>query len=120
LSGPTTRDFSSTSSNTFGQSFAQLPHPMQVSSSTTGAFAINAPSSQQFKVLDELLDLYAEINTFDTFHAFVRVLLFQMGRKFFAAFFEAYDISVLPFVKIKTGINTVLSDLRIHLDNLVL
>jgi hypothetical protein len=120
LSGPITCDFSSTSSNTFGQIFAQLPHPMQVSSSTTGVFGIKAPSSKQFKVLDELLDLYAEIKAFDAFHAVICVLLFQMGRKFFAAFFEIDDIRVLPVIKMKTGINAVLPDLRIHFDNLAL
>jgi hypothetical protein len=45
LSGPITWDFSFTISNTRGQTSAQLPQPIQVSSSTTGTFAIDAPSS---------------------------------------------------------------------------
>jgi hypothetical protein len=79
--GPITWDFSSTISNTRGQTDAQLPQPIQVSSSTTGTFAMLAPSLQQFKVLDELPHLHAEIDAFDAVHAGIGILFFKMGRK---------------------------------------
>jgi hypothetical protein len=117
--GPITWDFSLTISNTRGQTAAQLPQPIQVSSSTTGTFAMKAPSLYQLKVLDELPHLHTEIDAFDAVHAGIGILFFKMGRKFLGAFLEFNDIGVLVLVKIKAGSDAVFPDLRIHLHNLV-
>jgi hypothetical protein len=82
---------------------------MQSSSSTSGTLAIDAPSSYQCKVLDELLHLHSEVDAFDPFHAFIGVFLFEMSFKFLFAFFEGNDISVLPCFKIESGFNSALS-----------
>jgi hypothetical protein len=91
-----------------------------VSSSTTGDFAINLPSSYQFEVLEELPDLNAKIDSFDSIDAGVGVLFFKMGRKFLRAFLEFDDIGVLVPVEIEASGDAVFPDLRIHVHNLIL
>jgi hypothetical protein len=64
LSGPITWDFSFTISNTRGHTSAQLPQPIQLSSSTTGTFAIEAPSLSLFQSAIALMSAIHDIFQF--------------------------------------------------------
>jgi hypothetical protein len=71
------------------------------------------------KILDELTDLEAEVNTFDSIHAFISIFFFKMGSQFMAALFEFHDVGILFLVKIKADRDAVFCNIRIHLHDLV-